>query len=120
MAKAKKVIPTRRAEGWTAFTTYSGTHTVIRADGEIAPMGYTVPRPATKAEIKAEQKKRADEAEERSRIAAFRARPDYADADDIRSSIETMEHDNHPLDKLTPDEWRALRIKICGLREGDA
>jgi hypothetical protein len=111
MAKGK-IIPRARATGWTTYS--SGNHTVVLSDGEIIPFSYHDPRPATKAEIAAEQAKREARDAERREIDAFRARPEWQDADSIRSAIEMMDHENHPLDKLTPEEWQALRIKICG------
>jgi hypothetical protein len=113
MAKAKLWEP-RRAKGWTAYER-SG-HTIVKADGEVIPAGYHEGRPATKAEIEEEQTRRTEQAETRKRIDAFNARPDRQDADSIRSTIEMMEYDDHPLDCMTPEEWRALRIKICGPR----
>jgi hypothetical protein len=101
------------AQGWMVFSTW-GDQNVTLSDGEVVPHGCREGRPATLTEIEAEQAKRAEKAERRKLIDAFRARPEWEDADMIRSTIEMMEHDNHPLDKLTPEEWRALRIKICG------
>lgn len=110
----------RRAEGWTAYERSYGrqgrsvTKTTIRADGEPAPMAYSSERPATAAEIETEQARRAQAAERSGRMEAFRARPEWSLADDIRSSIEIMEYDKHPLDRMTLAEWQALRDKICG------
>jgi hypothetical protein len=112
MAKANTTPTSRRAKGWTAYE--RNGHTIIKADGEIVPIGYREGRAATKAEIKGEQARRDDLLRLQSSMAAFRARPEWDDADSIRSTIERMEHNDHPLDKLTPEEWRALRIKICG------
>jgi hypothetical protein len=110
---AKPKLPElRRATGWTAYER-SG-HIVIKADGEIVPIGHRYGRPATEAEIAEEVARRLERANLSERIGAFRARPEWQDADDIRSTIEVMDHNNHPLDRLTPEEWRALRFKICG------
>jgi hypothetical protein len=108
----------RRAKGWTAYERY-GRDPIIRADGEIVLSGSGEARPATKAEIEAEQAKRRERDERLRLIEAFGARPEWKDAESIRSVIEVMEYDNHPLDRLTADEWRALRFKICGPREGE-
>jgi hypothetical protein len=35
------------------------------------------------------------------------------DAEVIGSAIEVMDYDSSPLDRLTPEEWRALRDRIC-------
>jgi hypothetical protein len=72
------------------------------------------PRPATEYEIsKAEAALQAAEAR-MVRREEFRARLDYLDAVCIRSAIECMEPDAHPLDALTPKEWAELRQRICG------
>lgn len=115
MAKAN-ITEKPRAKGWTVFSRANGGITTTLADGEIVPLGfrYDAGRPATEAEIAEEQTKRENAVKVRRCIEAFRARPEYQDADLIRSTIEMMEYDNHPLDCMTPEEWRALRIKICG------
>jgi hypothetical protein len=115
MAKAK-IQEKPRIEDWTVFTRHwiSGETIIIKAPGEFKPMGFGSERPATRAEVKIEQKRRAESAVEQARRTAFRARPEWQDANMIRSTIEIMDHENHPLDCMTPDEWRTLRIKICG------
>jgi hypothetical protein len=110
-----------RAAGWTAYTRYYGRGAgeptfVIRADGEIAPMGFGESRPATQKEITEEVARRVERDTLAQRISEFRARADWQDADDIRSAIECMEYNNHPLDRLTPEEWRTFRDRICGPR----
>ncbi len=48
----------------------------------------------------------------RSEKIEFRGRQDFKDADAIRSVLECMEYDNHPLDSLSPEEWAALKNKL--------
>jgi hypothetical protein len=118
--KLKAPPQVNRADGWTAYERNYGRglneepSIVIKAHGEVRPMGYGTERPATQAEIAKEQARRAHLQAEHALREAFRARPDWQDADSIRSTIEIMEHNNHPLDRLTPEEWRALKEKLCG------
>jgi hypothetical protein len=112
MKKLPPAIP--RAKGWTAYPRFDSI--LIKADGEVVPAGFrhVEARPATEAEIAEEVARRLEREERLLRIAQFRARPEWQHADDIRSTIETMEYDDHPLDRLTPEDWRMLRDKICG------
>lgn len=120
MARTGKFIPRPKAKGWTVYEHSGDIGTSIRADGELAPLYRALNvRPATDAEITAEVARRLERDEVFKRHSAFRARPDYQDADAIRSAIELIELDDHLLDRLTPEEWRALRIKICGPRSGE-
>jgi hypothetical protein len=115
MPKVPKVIPpTPRAKGWTTY--FRRDIAIVFADGEVIPTEFRhlKERPATEAEIAKEVAKRQEREEKSRRREEFHARPDWDDADAIRAVIEMMEYDNHPLDNLTPEEWRALRIKICG------
>ncbi len=119
---SSKITPRPHAEEWTAYERYwfsggrqeSEPTIIVRAPGEAVPTGFPMARPATKDEIAAEQDKRAKLAGIARQREAFEARPEYKEAHLIRSTIEMMEHDNHPLDRLTPEEWRALRVKLCG------
>jgi hypothetical protein len=83
MAKAKE-FKRPRAEGWMVYS--RDGHSITLGDGEIIFSGYSNGRPATKAEIAAEQAKREARDAERREIDAFRARPEWQDADNIRST----------------------------------
>lgn len=115
-------IPHKRETGevWTAYESGygrqrgGGVHVEIKAPGEYEPLRYTAKRPATEAEVEAEVIRRSDAALATQRRMAFTSRPEYEDAGMIRSTIEMMDEDNGTLDRLTPKEWRELRIKICG------
>lgn len=75
---------------------------------------YASERAATPEEIAAEISRRQANQDRVAAVNAFRNREDYNEAQQIRAEIDSMDYSNHPLDRLTLDEWRALRIKICG------
>lgn len=106
-----------RPDEWITYERYgSGTEKMLLTlpATETPCTGYSASRPATKAEIAAEKRKRRARDKANKQREQFMARPEYQDAQMIASTLELMEYNNNPLDRLTPEEWRKLRQTICG------
>ena len=106
------------AEKWiTYFRTHHSTGnevTMVRLQGEKIPhQSSWQHRPATEQEIGTERAKRAKQDRDQAILVAFQSRPEYIAASEIRNRLEFITPDNHPLDKLSPDEWEQLRKKLC-------
>jgi hypothetical protein len=67
---------------------------------------------ATPEMIAAHRAKQTAREEEEAKLKAFHARPDYQDASTIAYTLSRMNPDNHPLDRLTPEEWAQLRRRL--------
>ena len=100
-----------QATQWTVYDMFSGD-SQIRAKDERAPKGFRDRRTATTDEIDAEQARRAISAAANAARAAFAARQDVKDAQAVRSMIELMEPGDKLIDRLSPDEWAALRKRL--------
>jgi hypothetical protein len=87
--------------------------TTTKLSTQPAPrIGVWKARPATDAEIAEEVAKRLERDAQQQKLAQFEARQDYTDAKAIVSTIEWMTPGNHPLDRLTPEEWAELRRRL--------
>jgi hypothetical protein len=82
-----------------------------REVGGVSGAYYVIATPERVAEFNQKQAEQNKLQRERE---AFHAREDYSHASAIGYVLQDMTIDNHPLDRLTPEEWQALRIKICG------
>jgi hypothetical protein len=71
-------------------------------------------RPATDEEIAEEKAKREQKEFEASALKAFQSRPDYIAAMAIRNVLEWISPVDHPLDRLTVEQWEELRKKLTG------
>jgi len=103
------------ADKWLTYEREWSNHAakVTCLSTEPRPTGFGLPpRPATKDEITAEKKKRAEMLSERILRAKFEERQDYKDAKAVNSIMEWMGPNNHPLDRLTPAEWAELRRRL--------
>jgi len=85
---------------------------VTRLASEPKPNTFTDSRPATREEIETEKQNRADSKARQEKHDAFKARPEYVPAKNIGACIEFMDADNHPLDRLTLQEWQELETKL--------
>ncbi len=83
-----------------------------RRTSELSRTIHRATRPATMEEIDAELKRRDEEQIISDKRRAFREREEYEIAHKVRSLIECMEYDDHPLDNLTVDEWRDLYERL--------
>lgn len=108
--KGKHVAP---AEEWVTYQNFNGD-LVTHPASELTPKASPLKRIATAKEIRDEEARRKAAKDRISQWKSFRSRPEYKDAEVIRVTLEVMDPDRHPLDRLTPKEWAALRLKIVG------
>lgn len=102
---------------WVTYIRYGrGTERsyITKLASERRPVGFASQRPATKSEVAAARRKQRSKQRYIDALLELKARPEYEDAERIRVVLEMMDVDDHPLDRLTPEEWRVLRGKICG------
>ncbi len=111
LREVTKVAPKRFMVGLRWYDKATG-----REPGRAGAYAYVLATPEMIAAH--ETKRRAREAEDAKRH-AFHARPDYKDASAIEHLLSEMNPDNHPLDRLTPAEWAALRRRLGALDSGD-
>jgi len=107
------------AEKWITYSRESyrkgvATSTAYtKLEGEAPPrIGAWEKRPSTPEEIAKEKSRRAEHQRELATIKAFQERPEYIAASAIRNALEWMSPQDHPLDKLSADEWEQLRKKL--------
>jgi hypothetical protein len=74
---------------------------------------------ATPDQIEANRKRAAARTVEDAKRGSFYARPEQKDVSAIFRLLSDMTPDNHPLDRLTPAEWAALRRRLGALDSGD-
>jgi hypothetical protein len=100
------------AEKWIAWRKLDRTP-MIRTEAESKPhtYGWTA-GPATKEEIEQEKQRRKEKDDKEAILREFRNRQEYVLAKEIRDRLEWMTPTDHPLDRLTLDEWRELLAKI--------
>jgi len=72
---------------------------------------YVLATPAMIAEV---ERKRQNAVKIAERANDFQARPDYKLASAIWSLLDDISLDNHPLDRLTVEEWEAFYNKLSG------
>lgn len=106
----------RRVSKVTPKRIWLGTSTQIEKDsgreiGGLSGTYYIIATPEMVAE--ADRKHQEHEEYERKQ-SEFRHREDYHQAMTISFHLSEMTPDKHPLDCMTAEEWKALRIKICG------
>jgi hypothetical protein len=75
---------------------------------------YVLATPEMIAEV---DRKRREGVERQQEQDTFRGRADYRHAIAIWHLLESMNPDNHPLDRLTVDEWAAFHNKLTGTEE---
>lgn len=95
---------------WVSYE--RGNFTVVQRSDERQPKGWLYVGPATPAERDAEIERRAEKQRRIDAHLALQARPETKDADAIRGMIEMQL--GEIIDRLTPNEWRALRAKLEG------
>jgi hypothetical protein len=100
-----------QARQWTVYEMFK-REPLIRHNGEVAPRRFSSYRAATQDEIDAELERRARCAADKAGREAFAARQDVMDAQAVRSSIEFMEPGDGLVDRLSPEEWAALRKRL--------
>jgi hypothetical protein len=101
------------------WVTYESSHSNdTRLTTEPRPLGSRFrgvqPRPATPEEITVEVTRRYAQAEHLTKIKQFTQREEYALAQSIRAEIDCMYQNNHPLDRLTLEQWRMFKQLVCG------
>src|SRR5215831_2933698 len=65
-------------------------------------------RPATQEEIERETTNRSE------KVDVMSNRPEWQDVEVLRRFLSTVELDESLIGRPTPEEWRALRIKLVG------
>jgi hypothetical protein len=88
-----------------------------KLESEPAPRHNYSVRAATPEEIEVEVTKRESIERERRLEAEFKARPEYPEAKRVANMLDWMSPTDHPLDRLSLDEWVALRKKLEDARE---
>lgn len=86
----------------------------VRLESEGEPRIHATPRPATAEEIAEEVARRAEREAQAEAERDLRERPEYEDAKAIHDVLEFLSPTNHPLDRLTREEWAEFRRKIAG------
>lgn len=107
------------ANEWIFYTNVHHALTLKRADEPAPQYGRKSQRIPTPEEIGEELKRRKERQLRDERLREwqrlekeFVARQDYRDAVAVAFVMEGMTHEKHPLDRLTPAEWAALRQKL--------
>ena len=67
---------------------------------------------ATPDQIEANRMRAAERAAEDMKRGTFHARPEQKDVSAIFQLLSDMTPDDHPLDRLSPDEWAELRRRL--------
>lgn len=94
---------------WVTYYRHKGGAVVTRLMSEPRPKNFPLAGPATKEEIDTEVLRRESLLKNEEDRAAFEARQDVKDAKFISSAIEFMEPGDGLVDRMTPDQWAALR-----------